>query len=191
MINLNDEIQNNLHDAEVINQDGLNSEFDNEKQEQADSLNPTENYKEKFEDLQNRFLRLYADFENHKREVIVQRSQDERKYRKQIILTVILPLLDHLKLATDYAPKTEDPALVKYLQSVENILKTSIEDVKKVGAQVIIPNVGDLFDEKTMEVIQIMEHDQTQISHTILKVVSFGLIIEDIVISPAKVIISA
>ena len=184
MSDVNDEL-NNPNNPEIDPVD------ENQEDAQASALsNDVGNeYKEKYEDLQNRYLRLYADYENFKKEVLTQKTQDERRTKKNVIMTTILPLLDHLKLATDYAPKTEDPALAKYLQTVENILKSSFEDIKKVGAEIIIPNPKDAFDQNIMEAIQVLESQEGFEAHSVVKVVSFGLRIEDIVIEPARVII--
>jgi len=150
----------------------------------------SDDFKVKFEDMQNKYLRLYADYENFKREVVTQKAQDDRRIRKQIITTAILPLLDHLKLATDYAPKTEDAALQKYIQSVENILKNSILDIQKVGAIILIPEIGQPFDQVTMEAISTLPALENTPTHTVVAVVSFGLKIADLVIQPARVVIS-
>lgn len=184
MSDLNDDLNNpNNADTETIDDTISNDQGANPTKKIIDE------YKEKYEDLQNRYLRLYADFENYKKEVLTQKTQDERRTKKNVIITTILPLLDHLKLATDYAPKTEDPALAKYVLTVENILKSSIEDIKKVGAEILIPNPKDDFDQNSMEAIQVIESQEGFQSHSVVKVVSFGLKIEGVVIQAARVII--
>ena len=182
--NPNIEPVENLNPEDQIKADDESSTQTNPANSQNDE------FKAKFEDMQNKYLRLYADYENYKREVAAQKSQDERKIRKQIITTAILPLLDHLKLATDYAPKTEDEKLQKYIQSVENILKNSIQDIQKVGATIIIPEIGAAFDQNTMEAIQAQATENQIPTHSVISVVSFGLQIDNIVIKPAQVIIS-
>jgi molecular chaperone GrpE len=188
----------NSTEQNIESEENLNSDVDasttTPTHESTSPSNQTasqnDEFKAKYEDMQNKYLRLYADYENYKREVIAQKSQDERKLRKQIITTAILPLLDHLKLATDYAPKTDDEKLQKYIQSVENILKNSIQDIQKVGAIIIIPEIGQSFDQNTMEAIQALPSDGQMPAHCVISVVSFGLQIENIVIQPARVIIS-
>ena len=182
--NPNTEPGENLNPEDQLKADDGSSTQTNPVNSQNDG------FKAKFEDMQNKYLRLYADYENYKREVVAQKSQDERKIRKQIITTAILPLLDHLKLATDYAPKTDDEKLQKYIQTVENILKNSIQDIQKVGATIIIPEIGTAFDQNTMEVIQVQATENSMPAHSVMSVVSFGLQIDNIVIKPAQVIIS-
>jgi len=185
MSDLNDDLNNqNTPEVETV----VEATQDAQTSTQS-TTGATDEYKEKYEDLQNRYLRLYADYENYKKEALTQKAQDERRTKKNVIITTILPLLDHLKLATDYAPKTEDPALAKYVQSVENILKSSFEDIKKVGAEIVIPNPTDIFDQNTMEAIQVIENQEGFESHSVVKLVSFGLKIEGILIQPARVII--
>ena len=96
MSDVNDELNN-------PNNPVIDPVDENQEDAQASALsNDVGNeYKEKYEDLQNRYLRLYADYENYKKEVLTQKTQDERRTKKNVIITTILPLLDHLKLA-DY-----------------------------------------------------------------------------------------
>jgi molecular chaperone GrpE len=188
----NNQNQEQIVDEQILNPEAENiqDEMGNSAQEIPEEMTDKSNeYQLRYEDLQNRYLRVLADFENYKREVLTQKSQDERKIKKQIITTAILPLLDHLKLAVDYAPKTENPALIKYLESVENILKSSFLDIKKIGAEVIIPVIGDLFDQNTMEAIQVVPTPANFAAHSVVNIVSFGLKINEIVIQPARVII--
>jgi molecular chaperone GrpE len=185
MPDLNDEL-NNLNNPETE----ISGNDTQEIQTPIQQVGISDEYKERYDDLQNKYLRLYADYENYKKEISTQKTQDERRTKKNVILTVILPLLDHLKLATDFAPKTDDLALAKYVQSVENILKSSFEDVKKIGAEIIMPNIKDLYDQNVMEAIQVLDKQEDYESHSVVKVISFGLKTEGIVIQPARVIIT-
>ncbi len=188
----NDNLETNLETENFDPTFAPNTQVQEEVSEAVSETSTSSNddFKAKFEDMQNKYLRLYADYENFKRDTTLQKSQDDRRTRKQIITTAILPLLDNLKLATDYAPKTQDASLQKYIQSVENILKKSIVDMGKIGAIILIPEIGQDFDQITMEAISTIPATENSKPHSVVTVVSFGLKIADIVIQPARVVIS-
>ena len=162
---------------------------------QNDSIPSSENSdndatKAKLDDLQHKYLRLYADFENYKREQQNVVQQETRRAKKSFLLATLVPLLDNLKLVVDFAPVSDDESVQKYLQTIQNILQKTIQDLDKVGAQIINPNIGDSFNEAEMEVIQVQDGLEMD-THCVFKVVSFGLKIEGLVVQPARVVISA
>ncbi|GAB4149444.1 MAG: nucleotide exchange factor GrpE [Patescibacteria group bacterium] len=150
---------------------------------------PYDDLKEKYDDLQHKYLRLYADFENYKREQLNQISQESRRVKKNVILSTILPLLDNLKLAADHAPQVEDENVQRYIQTVKSIFDKTMNDVEKTNAKVIAPAKGEPFNEQNMEAIQVQPSEDAP-QHSVLQVVSFGLILDSVVVQPARVIIS-
>ena len=74
----------------------------------------SDNIKQKYDDLYNRFIRLAADFDNYKKR-ISKEKQDISEYGNEEIIRELLTVLDNLQLAVDHFDQQE---LKPHYQSV-------------------------------------------------------------------------
>ena len=119
------------------------SEFDIELEEtpaeEAPAAAPEENYKEKYEQEHNNFLRLAAEYDNFRK-----RSQKEKDMSytngKADTLSKLLPVYDNLERAMNQP--TEDAA---YKKGVEMTMNELVKIFTGLGVE-IFGNVGDAFD---------------------------------------------
>ena len=130
---------------ENISQEEANETKDvkEEKQEIAGS---------EYDELNDRYKRLLAEFENHKK-----RSQKEREslYNSVLgdIITGMLPAIDNLDNAVNAESKDE-----KYKQGVELVQKQFKEFLNKHNVQEI-PAVGEMFDPSLHEAVSSVQEE--------------------------------
>lgn len=106
--------------------------------------------KSEIEELEDRYKRLLAEFENYKK-----RSQKERDSLYGMItgdvVSTILPIMDNLEKAAD--AKTED---VNYQEGVKMVSKQLSEALVKFGLKEI-ESVGTTFDPELHEAVSHIE----------------------------------
>jgi len=81
------------------------------------------------EELNNKYLRLYADFENYRKRVNKDK-EDLVRYGNESLLYELLPVIDNLELAMKHASGNENSGLV---QGVEVTLKELQRTLEKFG----------------------------------------------------------
>lgn len=101
--------------------------------ENIEVKSPTEALEQKIKDAEQKYLYLYADFENFKKRSVKER-QDYFKFAAEPTLTELIPVLDNLERALQFAKPETDPNLMSGLQMVASQFKTTLE---KHGVQEI------------------------------------------------------
>jgi molecular chaperone GrpE len=81
------------------------------------------------EELNNKYLRLYAEFDNYRKRV-TREKEDLLKYGNESLLSELLPAIDHLELALKHASGEASSGLV---QGVEMTLKELYRTLEKFG----------------------------------------------------------
>ena len=126
--------ENNISENEKAEKDLL-------KQKQAE-----------LEDITDRYKRILAEFENHKK-----RSQKERENLYNMILSdvieAMLPILDNLENAVKVETKDEE-----YKKGIELVLKQFQDTLKSKGVEEI-KALGETFDPELHEAVSSVQDD--------------------------------
>ncbi len=94
--------------------------------------------------------RTRADFENYRKNVEADRVR-VKQLAEESMVAKLLPILDDLDRATDYAPKEiADDAWVKGVLSLN---KKLAQELAKIGVEKIAVKVGDEFDPEVHEAV--------------------------------------
>jgi molecular chaperone GrpE (heat shock protein) len=97
----------------------------------------------------------------------------------------ILHVMNTLSLAFQHLPQVENADFDKFIQTLISSFDKSIQDLKLVGIEIVVPKIGDLVD---LNYMNLLNTPQDQSDLTIKQVVSVGLKIEDQVVQPASVL---
>ena len=123
-----------------------------EKEEVIENNDELQLKQQELEELTDRYKRLLAEFENHKK-----RSQKEREglYNSILgdIIEVILPILDNLENAAKVETSDEN-----YKKGVELVLK-QFQDVLKSKGVEEIKALGETFDPEVHEAVSSVQDD--------------------------------
>lgn len=125
----------------------------------------------KSEELENKYKRALADYQNLEKRVKEERSNWIKTANKELILR-LLPVLDTLILAGQHV---QDQGLKLGIQHFLSVLKS--EGVEK------IETVGKQFDPATMECIEIVSGEEGKV----LEEIRAGYKVNEQVLRPAQV----
>ncbi|RAK22445.1 molecular chaperone GrpE [Anoxybacillus vitaminiphilus] len=140
---------------------------------------------EKLQELENRYLRLHADFDNFRRRTRLDFEAAE-KYRAQSLVTDILPALDNFERALKV--KAEDDKTKSILQGMEMVYRSLMDALKKEGVEVI-EAVGKPFDPHLHQAVMQVE-DSSYEPNTVVEEFQKGYKLKDRVIRPSMVKVS-
>lgn len=133
----------------------------------------------------DKFLRLFAEFENFKKRTAKERM-DLFKTANQEVLQAMLPILDDFDRAMVQISKTEDQDLLKGVELIHEKLKSTL--VSKGLEQVDI-KAGDSFNADFAEAITQIPAPSPNLKGKIVDVVEKGYKLGDKVIRFPKVVI--
>ncbi|MFZ7131716.1 MAG: nucleotide exchange factor GrpE [Eubacteriales bacterium] len=134
------------------------------------------------EELQNRLIRLQADFDNHRKRTLKEKD-DIFKYAIEEFSKKLLPVIDNLERAV----KSIDEAKVddSYAEGVKMVLTQLMEVLIKEGLQEIVTEDVE-FDPKFHHGVTAENVDTVENNH-IIEVYQKGYTFKDKVIRPAMV----
>ncbi|HLU21275.1 MAG TPA: nucleotide exchange factor GrpE [Bacillaceae bacterium] len=136
----------------------------------------------KAEEAENRYLRLYADFENYKRRVQLDKEASQ-KYRAQSLISNLLPAIDNFERAMQIEPNNEQTKAL--LEGVQMVYRAIIDALKQEGAQQI-EAVGKEFDPHLHQAVM-QANDSEYASNIVVEEFQKGYILKDRVIRPSMV----
>ncbi|MFZ9054324.1 MAG: nucleotide exchange factor GrpE [Flavobacteriales bacterium] len=135
-------------------------------------------------DWQDRYLRLYAEFDNFRKRTMRERGDLIRNASKDV-LEKLLPVLDDFqRAATASADATDVNGIREGQQLIHNILK---QILKAQGVEEIEVKSGDVFDVDLHEAITRIP--SPELSGKVVDVVEAGYKLNDAVIRYAKVVV--
>ena len=172
--------------TENIEKENINEENVSENQE---ILTPELSVEEELQlDLTNekdKFLRLFAEFENFKRRTAKERI-DLFKTANQDVLQAMLPVLDDFDRAWNQISKSEDEALTTGVQLIHDKLRATL--VAK-GLEEVEVKAGDIFNADFAEAITQIPAPTEDLKGKIVDVVETGYLLNDVVVRYAKVVV--
>lgn len=158
---------------------------DAKQEEQPDAeLSKEEQMQQELDAKDDKYLRLFAEFENYKR-----RTSKERvelfKTASQDVMQSMLPVLDDFDRAMLEIKKSSDESLVQGIELINNKLR---ETLKNKGLEVMPVNAGDVFDSELHEAITQIAAPSEDMKGKIIDVVEKGYTLGDKIIRYPKVV---
>ena len=176
---LKDQVEETLDQAI---EDVENQEASAEAEEEQ--LSEEQKLKQEVEKEKDKFLRLFAEFENYKR-----RTSKERielfKTAGQEVMQSMLPVLDDFDRALVEIQKTEDKNLLTGVELISNKLR---ETLKSKGLEPIAVKAGDKFDADLHEAITQIPAPDKKMKGKIVDVVEKGYTLGEKIIRYPKVV---
>lgn len=136
-------------------------------------------------DLNQRFLRVAADFDNYKRRT-VQEKEDLVKYSNAKIMGELLPVLDAFQLALKNPGESQEAQNV--IKGVEMLYRQIMQVLEQAGMSKI-EAVGQPFDPKLHEAIMQVDDDSVP-EDTVVEELRAGYVLNERVIRPSMVKVS-
>ncbi|MEZ0005634.1 molecular chaperone GrpE [Flavobacterium sp. 28YEA47A] len=133
----------------------------------------------------DKFIRLFAEFENYKRRTAKERI-DLFKTANQEVLLALLPVLDDFDRAKIEISKSGDESLLKGVELIHEKLKTTLASK---GLEEVEVKAGDSFDADFAEAITQIPAPSNDLKGKIVDVVEKGYKLGDKIIRFPKVVI--
>lgn len=155
-----------------------------EETEKEEAVDAETLLKEELEKEKDKFLRLFAEFENYKK-----RTSKERlelfKTASQDVIQSMLPVLDDFDRALKEIEKSEDTALIEGVELIHNKLK---ETLKSKGLSEVEVSAGDVFNADDHEAITQIPAPNDDLKGKIVDVIEKGYKLGEKVIRFPKVV---
>jgi len=176
--------ETNLQDDTAITSD--ESLKDDNVSEDSDNIENEEvSYKEKYEALNDTYLRLIAEFDNFRKRTIREKA-DLIKSGGATVLTNLLPVVDDFERALNTLQNTED--LTAANEGVKLIYEKFISYLLQQGVKVI-DAVGQPFDTEYFEAIATIPASEENMKGKVIDCVQTGYILYDKVLRHSKVVV--
>nr|WP_221301927.1 nucleotide exchange factor GrpE [Texcoconibacillus texcoconensis] len=133
-------------------------------------------------DLNERLLRVQADYDNFRRRT-KQAKEQEAKYRSQTFLEKLLPVVDNFDRAIQTTPETEEAK--NLLEGLDIVYRQLHEALNGEGVKQI-ETVGQPFDPHVHQAVMQVESDEYD-SNVVVEELQTGYQLHDRVIRPAMV----
>ena len=178
------EIQNETPETREEETPSAENEESNAKETPEVELSREEQLQQELDAKDNKYLRLFAEFENYKR-----RTSKERvelfKTASQDVMQSMLPVLDDFDRAMLEVKKSSDDSLVQGIELINNKLR---ETLKNKGLEVLPVKAGDVFDSELHEAITQIAAPSEDMKGKIVDVVEKGYTLGDKIIRYPKVV---
>lgn len=153
--------------------------------EPAESLTPEQKLEEELAQEKDKFLRLFAEFENYKRRTAKERI-DLFKTANQEVLQALLPVIDDFDRALIEIKKSDNDILLK---GVELIYDKFTSTLTAKGLEVVAVQAGDTFDADFAEAITQIPSPSPELKGKIVDVIEKGYKLGDKIIRFPKVVV--
>ncbi|EDM44872.1 molecular chaperone, heat shock protein [unidentified eubacterium SCB49] len=163
-----------------------NKETSVEKEAQEnEEKDPIEVLEGKLQGEKDRYLRLFAEFENYKKRTMKERIELFKTAGQDVMIS-LLPVLDDFDRALKDFSEDSDDVHVQGMQLISNKLKDA---VKQKGLELSETNVGDVFDADLHEAITQIPAPSDDMKGKIIDVIEKGYKLGDKIIRYPKVVI--
>lgn len=180
--NLRDQVEEILDDA--IEEADRKDEVTATENSEAGEASEKDKLKADLEKEKDKFLRLFAEFENYKR-----RTSKERvelfKTAGQDVISSLLPVLDDFDRGLNEIKKAKDKELLKGVELIHNKFR---ETLRAKGLEQMEVKEGDAFDAEIHEAITQIPAPSDKLKGKVVDVVEKGYKLGDRIIRYPKVV---
>ncbi|MBU4537018.1 MAG: nucleotide exchange factor GrpE [Weeksellaceae bacterium] len=172
---------NDIHEESVNMQEELNQ---NTEAENTENVTATPNSEELLAEERDRYVRLFAEFENYKKRT-AKEKMEFFQYANQDMMISMLAVLDDFERALKEIAKNGNEA---DLQGVELIYQKFKNKLSEKGLKPMEVKAGDTFDVDFHEAITQIPAPSEDLKGKIVDVIETGYTLNDKVIRFAKVV---
>ncbi|MBU2996882.1 nucleotide exchange factor GrpE [Cellulophaga baltica] len=156
-----------------------------EEQVEVEELSVEEQLKEDLAKEKDKFLRLFAEFENYKKRTSKERMDLFRTAGQEVIVA-LLPVSDDFDRALPELAKSEDKEMFKGVELIQNKFK---QVLKAKGLEEVEAKAGDVFDAEIHDAITQIPAPDKKMKGKIIDVIEKGFKLGDKIIRHPKVVV--
>lgn len=181
--NTDSENNKNFENKELVNEESLNNGEENLEED----MSPENLLKTELDDANNKYIRLYAEFDNYKRRTSRERIELLQSAGKDVIFD-LLPVLDDLERALKAIDEhANDTSVKEGIQLVANKLKKTLQQkgLKEMES------INQPFDADFHEAITNIPAPSEEMKGKVMDEVEKGYLLNDKVLRYAKVVVGS
>lgn len=133
----------------------------------------------------DKFLRLFAEFENYKRRTSKERMELFKTAGQEVIVS-LLPVMDDFERAMKELAKSEDKEMFKGVELINNKFR---ETLKNKGLEEASVKTGDTFDAELHDAVTQIPAPSKKLKGKIVDVIEKGYKLGDKIIRHPKVVV--
>ncbi|TLP80437.1 nucleotide exchange factor GrpE [Maribacter sp. ACAM166] len=178
----------NTLDGEFMEDERLEDETiaqEQGKENEGEELSEEDTLRVELAKEKDKFLRLFAEFENYKRRTSKERMELFKTAGQEVIVS-LLPVLDDFERAMKELAKSDDKEVFKGIELIYVKLR---ETLKSKGLQMLEVNAGDVFDAEIHEAITQIPAPNKKMKGKIIDVIEKGFSLGDRIIRHPKVVV--
>lgn len=156
-----------------------------EEQIEVEELSVEEQLKADLAKEKDKFLRLFAEFENYKKRTSKERMDLFRTAGQEVIVA-LLPVSDDFDRALPELSKSEDKEMFKGVELIHNKFK---QVLKAKGLEELEVKAGDVFDAEIHDAITQIPAPDKKMKGKIIDVIEKGFKLGDKIIRHPKVVV--
>lgn len=184
-VNIEDDMQNENQQTEPTNEQAEKETFDNETAEGEEVAENDQNKDKVYNELQDKYMRLFADFENFRRRTTLEK-RDLLLSGNKDLLTNILPIFDDferalasMETATDIGAVKEGVMLI--FNKFRNVLHQS--GLKEIDSK------GKDFDPELHDALTKIPAPSADLKGKVVDEIQKGYMLHDKIVRHAKVVV--
>lgn len=155
------------------------------EEQQTETVSLEEQLQEDLKKEKDKFLRLFAEFENYKKRTTKERIELFTTASQDLMMS-LLPILDDFDRAYSEISKTDDKELLKGVELISNKLKTTL---KSKGLAEVNVKQGDVFNADNHEAVTQIPAPSKKLKGKIIEIIEKGYVLGDKIIRFPKVVI--
>ncbi len=171
--------------AENAEEQSVNLENQGENEEQVSETPQEVDWEQKYNELNDTYLRLYADFENYRRKAIKEKAELLKSASKDVLVN-ILPVVDNFERALQTIESATDVKAVG--EGVSLIYQQVLTFLKQNGVEPIVTE-NETFDTELHEAITTIPVQDEAMKGKVVDCTQKGYKLYDKVIRFAKVVV--
>lgn len=142
--------------------------------------------KKAFEELNDRYLRLAADFDNYRKRISKEKA-DLISYGNEELIRSLLSVLDNLERGIEHSQADRDTNPI--IEGLRLVHKQFLDCLEKFGVKTIKVDKGDEFDPNLHQAVERVESNEVQ-PGLILSEMLKGYMLKDRLLRPSLVTVS-
>jgi molecular chaperone GrpE len=171
---------------DVIDKQQVDTKKNKVKQEEVETISVEEQLQEELKNEKDKFLRLFAEFENYKKRTTKERI-DLFKTASHDVMLAMLPVLDDFERALNHIEEDKEAEEVR--KGVLLIYQKLLSTLEQKGLAVIKVEKGDTFNADDHEAVTQIAAPTEDLKGKIIEVLEKGYKLGDKVIRFPKVVI--
>ena len=140
--------------------------------------------REEFEELNDRHLRLAAEFNNYRRRVEQERLDTWARAQADLV-GHLLDVLDDLQRVA--ALDLDNATVEGIMEGIDLVERKFVHSLQESGAEVLVPETGTAFDPESMEAMMRVETEEEAKDDTVAQVFLKGYAFKGKLVRPARV----